>query len=349
MIIDQSANAIEKVLSKEPSVKLERLYNYVSKIQKQIRASASAVIVIQKNKVIGEWYEGHDPLTGNVINEKSRFNVFSTRKSYIGLVVAFLLKEKKIKDIDDFVTDYIDNLDQDLLQGVTIRHLVTHTHGLDIEGGKIIKNAPAGTVWDYNDGGLTLLYKIVSKTSGSTVNQILQDNVFTPLHFKETGWESSYLPTLVADVFESSEKPKVRLEDNTGFDRNLFVSARELAHWGYLNLNKGKIANRQVLPRELFDETTSIQTPKDMKNIPQNGFFWFLNENGFAESELGEDLPLNAFQILGASGCACLVIPEYDAVAVRMYNKIGNPPGYDYLRDIKDFGNLVNEILIKGE
>jgi CubicO group peptidase (beta-lactamase class C family) len=349
MIIDQSTNVIEKFLSKEPSDKFNRLYNYVSKIKKQISASASALVVIQKNKVIGEWYEGHDPLTGLEISEKSRFNVFSTRKSYIGLVVAILLKEKKIRDIDDFVTDYIDNLDQDLLQGVTIRHFVTHTHGLDIKDGKIIKNAPAGTVWDYNDGGLTLLYKIISKTSGSTVNQILKDYVFNPLQFKETGWETTYHSSLVADVFETIDEPKVRLEDNTGFDRNLFVSARELAHWGYFHLNKGKIDNHQVLPRELFDKTTSIQTPKEMKSIPQNGFFWFLNENGFAESELGEDLPVNAFQILGASGCTCLVIPEYDAVAVRMYNKRGNPPEYDYLRDIKDFGNIVNTLLIEED
>jgi hypothetical protein len=62
--------------------------------------------------------------------------------------------------------------------------------------------------------------------------------------------------------------------------------------------------------------------------------------------ELEEDVPKSAYQILGASGCTCLVIPEYDAVAVRMYNKVGNPPGYDYLRDIKNFGNLVSSLLL---
>ncbi|WP_208589680.1 hypothetical protein [Gracilibacillus suaedae] len=149
---------------------------------------------------------------------------------------------------------------------------------------------------------------------------------------------------LVADVFELSEEPKVRLDNDTGFERNLYVSAREFAHWGYLHLNKGNIHGKQVLPKNLFEFTTSIQTPKDMFHTPQNGFFWFKNENTYLKSELGENLPAESYQILGASGCACLVIPEYKAVAVRMYNKIGNPTGYDYLRDIKDFGNLVNSL-----
>ncbi|MFC4102317.1 hypothetical protein [Paenibacillus xanthanilyticus] len=48
-------------------------------------------------------------------------------------------------------------------------------------------------------------------------------------------------------------------------------------------------------------------------------------------------------QMLGITGCACLVVPEYDAVVVRMYNQLRNPPGYDYLRDIRQFGNLAGE------
>ncbi|ETT39351.1 penicillin-binding protein [Paenibacillus sp. FSL R7-269] len=44
----------------------------------------------------------------------------------------------------------------------------------------------------------------------------------------------------------------------------------------------------------------------------------------------------------GEANLACLVIPEHRLVAVRMYNQAGpNPPGYDYLEDIKAFGDKV--------
>lgn len=321
---------------------MQHVYNYVNKVKNQISASASSVYIIERGEVIGEWYEGTDPSSFRKVDEKTRFNVFSVRKSYIGLAIAMLLHEGKIASLDDLVSTYLG--ENDLYNGITIRHLVTHTHGLNDDQTEIAKSYPAGTVWDYNGAGLSLLYKIILKVSGTTVNDILTKSVFKPLQFTETGWETKPGPHLTADVNERNE-PNIRLEDHTGFERNLFVSARELAHWGYLHLNKGRIGTEQFLPQILFEMTTEVQTPTQLKNTPQNGFFWFRNENGYAKSELGEELPEGSYQILGASGCTCLVIPTFDAVAVRMYNKRGNPPGYDYLRDIKDFGNLVHSTL----
>ncbi|WP_430509855.1 serine hydrolase domain-containing protein [Gottfriedia solisilvae] len=341
----RTVNKIHQFIKKEEVERLNPLYKYVEEVRNQINSSASAVYVIQEDRVIGEWYSGVEPLANQPIEGNSRFNIYSARKSYIGLVVGILLKERKLDHLDEYVLNYLEDMDEEICKGITIRHLITHTHGLKLENNKLIKFAAPGSKWDYNGAGLSLLYKIIMQVTGYNVNQIIRQYVFDPIEFTETGWETTHKRSLIADVFESLEAPKVRLDDDTGFERNLYVSARELAHWGYLNLNKGNIGGKQVLPRDLFDLTTSIQTPKEMVNTHQNGFFWFMNENSYIDSELGEDVPAKSYQILGASGCTCLVIPEYDAVAVRMYNKIGNPIGYDYLRDIKNFGNLVSSLL----
>jgi CubicO group peptidase (beta-lactamase class C family) len=338
-------NKVHQQLSVNKRTEMRRLYTYVKRVKDQISASASSVYIIQGSEVTGEWYEGRDPYSNRIVDENTRFNVFSVRKSYIGLAVGILIYEGKINDIDVPVSFYLG--ENDLWDGVTLRHIVTHTHGLNDDLNEVHKSAPPGAIWDYNGAGLALLYKIILKVSGSTVSEILKSSVFSTLEFRETGWETLPGPHLTADVDEQNQ-PSIRLEDHTGFERNLFVSSRELAHWGYLHLNKGRIGNSQVLPQELYDMTTSIQTPSQLLDVPQNGFFWFRNENGIEASELGEELPHGSYQILGASGCTCLVIPEYDAVAVRMYNKRGNPPGYDYLKDIKQFGNLVNSILKEG-
>ncbi|MCA1053731.1 beta-lactamase family protein [Rossellomorea aquimaris] len=335
-------NKIQDFLTKKESPAMEGLYEYVNGVKDQISASSAAIYIIQGDQVIGEWYAGADPSTQKKADEETRYNVFSVRKSYIGLAVAILLKEGKIASIDEPVSTYLG--DHVLYEGLTIRHLVTHTHGLDEKQGIFSRIHPVGEGWDYNNGGLSLLYEIIRKVSGKTVSKILDEHVFNILQFTETGWETKCSPTMTADVNEQCE-PTIRLGDDTGFERNLFVSARELAHWGYLHLKKGRIKGTRVLEESLFDVSTAIHTPISFKNGPQNGFFWFQNENNFHLSELGEELPPGSYQILGASGCTCLVIPEYEAVAVRMLNKRGNPPGYDYLKDVQTFGNRVNAIL----
>jgi len=345
MITNQSTNKIQQNLIIEKTERLNPLYKYVEDIKNKIKASASAVYVIQENKVIGELYSGLCPLTSREIVENSRFNIYSARKSYIGLAVAILIIDMRILNVDDEVRNYLEGLDDVICNKLTLRHLVTHTHGLRFEKNKLVKVASPGTIWEYNDAGLVLLYRIIKSVSDKDVNQIIREYVFKPLGFTESGWEITNHNNLVADIFESSENPKVRLDDLTGFERNLFVSARELAHWGYLHLNKGNLNGKQIFTKELFELTTTSHTPKEMINTHQNGFFWFKNENQYIKSELGEVVPPTSYQILGASGCTCLVMPELNAVAVRMYNKIGNPDGYDYLRDIKNFGNLVSTLL----
>ncbi len=56
-----------------------------------------------------------------------------------------------------------------------------------------------------------------------------------------------------------------------------------------------------------------------------------------------------SFQILGYTGVTLLVIPEENLVAVRMFNSFGSPEGFDYLSDVRSFGNTVVDCLEKVE
>lgn len=128
-----------------------------------------------------------------------------------------------------------------------------------------------------------------------------------------------------------------------GTDTNLFVSARELASWGQLHLSKGVWNGGQLVPRPVWEQASEMISPEGLGDyLPRNGFFWFLQDCPRALTELGHELPAGSYQSLGSTGCACLVIPEKEAVAVRMYNQTGpNPCGYSYLDDIRTFGNTV--------
>ena len=80
-------------------------------------------------------------------------------------------------------------------------------------------------------------------------------------------------------------------------------------------------------------------------DLPQNGFLWFVKDLPAKKTEIGEQVPKGSYQILGYTGVAVLVIPKHDVVAVRMFNSFGSPDGFDYLSDIRAFGDTVMECL----
>ena len=312
----------------------DSIIQHVHRIQKQIFAPSAAVLILHRDQVAVEWYDG--------VEAHQRFNIYSARKSYIGLAVAMAVQEGKIASIDDPVTRYLPEYDPALLAGTTIRHLLTHTHGLDtLVNRSIVRRFPAGEGWEYVNTGIELLAQLVHRTMGKPVAALLQERVFTPLGFTETGWETAAAPNLLPDLHEPHKPMRLRLHRSPdGDERNLFVSARELARWGHLHLKKGA----GHLPPGLFELTTTRQSPRvPVEHQPTNGFCWYVQDDPNPRMEIGEHVPRGAYQILGKSGCTVLVIPSLDVVAVRMYNKLGNPPGYDYLQDIRTFGNLVAE------
>jgi CubicO group peptidase (beta-lactamase class C family) len=313
------------------------LNEYVLKIRNLISASAASTYIIQNNCVVNEWYSGyHDNSVGSrIVDAQSRFNVASVRKTYLGFAVSLALYEGRIKNLDDYVTDYLDDLDELVLKDTKIRHLLTHTHGLQGSDNLNKRIFPPGTDWQYNNTGVNLLIKIVQKVFGQTLAMIMEERLFLHYGFTETGW-----------IKEKSEKLvwlNDTYKDNQGNDANLFVSTRELAYWGYIHLTKGKVNGTQFVPSSIFEQVSSIASPLNLnETLPRNGFFWWIQDKSRPLSELGHLLPKNAYQSLGLYGNTVLVIPEYNVVAVRMLNQTEhNPPNYDYIKDIQTFGNIV--------
>ncbi|MEK8130085.1 cysteine-rich CWC family protein [Paenibacillus filicis] len=311
------------------------LQAYADNVRVTIGASAAAVIVMQHGRVLHEAYTGtHGPESGaRRVDAQSRFNVGSARKSYLGLVIAWAIHDGLIGSLDDPVSAYTpEHQDADLLYGTTIRHLLTHTHGLNRSGGRDF--AP-GASWSYNNFGVNLLIELAGRLYRKPFVHILEERIFRPCGFTATGWEKRRLEDL---VWLDESYP-----DDEGKSANLFVSARELASWGQLYLQGGVYEGARVVPASVIRQAISVATPEGLDlSWPRNGYFWQVQEQPCVRTELGDELPAGSFQMLGITGCAVLVIPELEIVAVRMYNQTGgNPEGYSYLEDIRGFGNLV--------
>jgi CubicO group peptidase (beta-lactamase class C family) len=319
--------------------------DHVNDTFNKVICSGASVFIIHKDTVVLEQYLGKqsDAHDARRVQADTQFHAASVRKSYIGFAVSYALFHGCINSIDDLVLSYLPELEESVWKGTTIRHLLTHTHGLKQEGNRTVREFAPGSNWSYKQIGIEALTRIVKRTTNKSVADIIHESVFIPLGFNESDWYSKKHNQLV-DVmlrYEGDEDWSTS-ESTEGDKMNMYVSARELAYWGYLHLKKGNINGEQVVPSEIIEMAASLQSPPNLhKDLPQNGFLWFVKDLPAKKSEIGHDVPKGSYQILGFTNVTLLVIPEEEVVAVRMFNSFGSPDGYDYLSDVRSFGDTV--------
>jgi CubicO group peptidase (beta-lactamase class C family) len=334
------------LLPKNVSNQFDALIQYAEEINKLNSGTATSIIVIHKDKIVTEHYSGtHSQLPfARSVQADSQFHVASVTKSYIGLAVAFAVHESRIHSIDHLVTDYLPDLDPKVMAGTTIRHLLTHTHGVASDNeGKLFREFQAGSNWSYRNEGVDMLSQIVQKVMGSSVSQLIRERISIPLGFTETSWRMEANRRLVQVIDDPLGHP----QSVVGGAFDLYVSATELAYWGYLHLKKGVISGKQIVPAAVIEMSTSVQSPAMAnKDLPQNGFLWYVKELGAKRSEIGDKVPSGSFQIIGITGPLVLVIPKHNMVVIRMYNKLYNYGGDNYLHYFREFGNRVIECLL---
>lgn len=327
----------------------QKLISYVEDIKEWNYSSASSLVILKDNKIVLEHYSGyHSNSIGSApITQISQFNIASARKSYLGLAVAYALYEGKIKNIDDFAIDYFEEFDKELLDGTTIRHLVTHSHGLhQREDGTLYREFNPGESWAYRGINVLMISQLLNKIYGKSFPELLKERVFLQLGFKETFWRKHPNEKLV-QVIENPETIAEYILGKTtdGTEPNLHTSTREFAFWGNLHLNNGFINGRQIVPKEVIQLATTLQSPNFKDNdFPKNGLFWYVQDKPSFRSEIGERVPKGSYQILGITGPTLLVIPKYNLVVAKMYNKMYNYGGDNYLHYLREFGNLVANI-----
>jgi len=332
------------IIIKSNSKQFDRVVSHVRKTSEEVDCSGASVLIMHEDKIVTEEYWGWHSKSpcSRPIQKDTQFHVASVRKSYLGFSVAYAVNEGYIRSIDDLILNYLPDNSNPVFTGITIRHLLTHTHGLKSNNGEIYSEFPTGDNWAYRGVGIDILAQIVKNSTGKSVAEIVNTNVFKPLNFTETGWYGDLNDKLV-DVIRKTNDPNWTTSKSTdGSKMNMYVSPRELAKWGYLHLKKGFVNGEQLVPKRILDIATSLQSPNLLdKELPQNGYLWFVKDLPAKKSEIGERVPKGSYQILGYTGVTLLVIPEYNLVAVRAFNSFGSPEGFDYLSDVRDFGDTI--------
>lgn len=219
-----------------------------------------------------------------------------------------IAQQEGLLDISDKASDYLGtgwtNMPLEKENLITVKHLLTMTSGIDDTKELVIKPnltyvADAGTRWAYGNV-FQKLFDIAAAASNKEF-----ESYFTEKLKNKIGMDGYWNFGTIYTVYHST--------------------ARSMARFGLLALNKGKWKDEQIINESYFTDCTSTS-----QNInPAYGYLWWLNGKSkfmipnaqtVYDGYLVPNAPADMYAAMGASDQRIYVIPGKKMVIVRMGN-----------------------------
>jgi dipeptidyl aminopeptidase/acylaminoacyl peptidase/CubicO group peptidase (beta-lactamase class C family) len=221
--------------------------------------------------------------TGVETTVDSVFQIGSISKVWTTTVVMQLVDEGKL-DLDAPIAEVLPDLtlaDPDVTKNVTMRHLLTHTSGIDgdvfTDTGRgddcleryvallaeVAQNHPLGATWSYCNSGFSLAGHVIEKITGKTWDAAIRERILTPLGLTHTGTlpeEALLFRAAVGHVGDKqpAKAPVWTLQRSAGPAGLINSTAREVLGFARLHLTGGLAPDGTRLLSE--DSTTAMQS-----------------------------------------------------------------------------------------
>lgn len=291
---------------------LQPLLNYVE------GKGTKAFIILKNGRIVVEWY-------GNGESKTSNLAWNSAAKTLVAFTTG-MAQQEGFLNIDDASKDYLgsgwSSLTPEQENNIRIWNHLTMTTGLDYTVPNnnctdpdcfIFKNEP-GSFWYYHNGAYTLLHNIVAQAVNTDFNSYFNQKLKNKI-----GMQGAWLPI--------------------GYFKLYYSTARSMARFGLLNLNKGVWNGTAVLNDSDYFEA--------MTNTSQNlnkayGYLWWLNGKesyrgpGLTlefQGKLIPNAPDDLIAGLGKDDQKLYIVPSKKLVIVRMGDDAGEallgPSGFD--------------------
>lgn len=277
-----------------------------------------SVVTVKDGVIIDEYYEdGYD--------ENSIFEMHSGSKSVTSALIGIAIEEGYIDSIDDPAATYLPQLAQQedpLKQQITLRHLLTHTSGLEWYEWNGVSNfrewrnsenwvnyivnrkmvAQPGGYFAYSTGGTHLLSAVLESATGMTQAEFCRTRLFDPMGVSDTAyWRTD--PQEIADG-----------------GNGLFISSRDAARFGQLFLDGGVWNGQQLVPSAWVEESTSVQNAGPGGSTGQYGYQWWIcsytaGAYGYHPAPYGS-AAYDSYFAFGHAGQFIFVVPELELVSV---------------------------------
>lgn len=273
--------------------------------------SSTGVLVSRNGEVVAERYAaGWGP-------DRPR-EVASVAKSIIAVLLAMAVQDGAISGFDQPAADFIPVWRDDARAEITLLHLMSMTSGLDdtglalrgVTGDQLAINAaaplrdPPGTRWAYNTAAYHLLFHVLARAVGETVEAFAERRLLAPLGMDHTSWitsQGSGASGPVTNYYSAAS------------------TARDLARFGELVAGGGVWNGRRLIDADLLH--TLVSPSQDLN--PSYGLLWWSNalpgKDAFGR---GDNLrfptaPRDTVAALGAGGQMLLIVPSRSLIVVR--------------------------------
>src|SRR6476646_4283937 len=238
------------------------------------------VLVAQDGKVLLDKGYGFANLEWQVPNTPTtKFRLGSITKQFTAASILLLEERGKLK-IEDPVKKYMPDAPA-AWDKVTIFHLLTHTSGIpsftsfpDLPKRQLEAMTPQqlvdwfrdkplefepGTKWNYSNSGYVLLGYLIEKISGQSYADFVQQNIFTPLGMKDSGYDSN---SAIIERRAAGYAPGKNGPENAGFVNmtvplsagGLYSTTEDLLRW-----EQGLFGGKLLSPASLAKMTTPFK------------------------------------------------------------------------------------------
>jgi CubicO group peptidase (beta-lactamase class C family) len=294
--------------------------------------NTKALLIVSSDRIVCEWYaKGHGP-------DKKHYTA-SLAKALVGGMSLLVALNDGLVAADDPACKYVPQWKDDPVKSaITIRHLATHSSGVedaeqdDIphmelggwKGGFWRKDpdpftlsrdkAPIiftpGTKYAYSNPGMAMLSYTVTAglrgTKHTDVRTLLRERITKPIGVKDSEWSIGYGKTYDVDGLQ--------LVPNWGGGS---CTARAIARVGRLMLRKGDWQGKQLVDRRWVETVLSYAGTPLPDRPPGNpqpacGLGWYTNFDA-----VWPKVPCDAFAGAGAGNQVLLVVPSLDLIVVR--------------------------------
>lgn len=172
-----------------------------------------------------------------------------------------------------------------------------------------------GSVYEYNDVRVNLLALAALNVWREPLPRVLQEHLMEPIDASRTwrwhGYDNSWI-LLDGEMVQS-------VGGGAHWGGGMWISARDMARFGYLTLRNGRWRDRQILSPEFLEMARTPTEPQ-----PTYGFMNFFLNTG---REMLPSAPETAFFHLGAGTNMVYVDPEHDLVIVARWIQRGAMDG----------------------
>ncbi len=282
--------------------------------------------------------------TSPPVDENSIYDMASLTKVVATTTAAMMLEEQGLLDLDRTVASYIPEFDAPDKAAITVRHIVTHSGGLEeyaplyreFKGreqylGQInerpLKSVP-GTATVYSDWDLILTQLVLEKITGLSLDRLVADRIFTPLGMTSTMFTPDSAAFWVRIAPTEIDSARGGLVHGKVHDENawamggvaghagLFSSARDLSIFAQMLLNGGEYNGVRIVTPSTLARWTAPQSRTSSRALG-----W---DTPSKSSSSGNYFSPRSFGHTGFTGTSMWIDPERGLFVILLTNRV-NP------------------------